>query len=467
MMRDIGAIKSHGQEIVWAYRLIDILLISLALIIFKTGYLGTWDNQYLLILSIAIVAFSIFSELLGVYNFSTYNSAKHSFTPILFSWICTIGCLLIYAFVMKSTQNYSRVVIGAWFVAVPALMSIFRLLAMQIPSQIKASSYEKKSIIIGATPAGLALAREMEDNKHLGMKLVGIFDDRSPERLPTDSLTQPLCGSINEALKLAKERNFRHVYVALPMEATRRIKEIVSYFSDSTARVYIVPDFFTFDLIQSRWRNVGRIPTLSIYDTPFYGFSTFIKRVEDIVVASIILALISPILMAVAIGVKMSSPGPIVFKQYRYGIDGKKIKVWKFRSMKAMENGAKVTQATKNDPRVTKFGAFIRRTSLDELPQFINVLQGRMSIVGPRPHAVAHNEEYRAIVDKYMLRHKVKPGITGWAQVNGFRGETDTLDKMEKRVEYDLFYIRRWSLWLDIKIIFMTVFKGFVGKTAY
>jgi putative colanic acid biosynthesis UDP-glucose lipid carrier transferase len=157
----------------------------------------------------------------------------------------------------------------------------------------------------------------------------------------------------------------------------------------------------------------------------------------------------------------------VIFKQYRYGIDGKKIKVWKFRSMKVMDNGGVVKQATKDDPRVTKFGSFIRRTSLDELPQFINVLQGRMSIVGPRPHAVAHNEEYRQIVDKYMLRHKVKPGITGWAQINGYRGETDTLDKMEKRVEYDLNYIRNWSLWLDIKIIFLTVFKGFVGKNTY
>lgn len=266
---------------------------------------------------------------------------------------------------------------------------------------------------------------------------------------------------------MAKERDFRHVYVALPMQASERIKEIIDYFSDSTARVYIVPDFFTYDLIQSRWRNVGQVPTLSVRDTPFYGLTTFVKRLEDIVVSSIILTLISPLLLAVSIGVKLSSPGPIIFKQYRYGIDGKKIKVWKFRSMKVMDNGNVVKQATKNDPRVTKFGSFIRRTSLDELPQFINVLQGRMSIVGPRPHAIAHNEEYRKIVNKYMLRHKVKPGITGWAQINGYRGETDTLYKMEKRVEYDLTYIRNWSLWLDIKIIFLTVFKGFAGKNTY
>ncbi len=465
-MRDIGAIKSHGQENILAYRLTDILLISLTLLVLKSVYLGTWEIQYILALCIALVAYSIVGELLGVYSYSTYNSAKHSLGPIIFTWFCTIAVLLTIAFMFKATQSYSRIVVGMWFAIVPVSLLGFRLLAVHLPSSIHADSYEQKSIIIGATPGGVALAREIEQNKHIGMKLVGMFDDRSTERLPNE-LPQPIRGSINDALEMAKERNFRHVYVALPMEASKRIKEIVSYFSDSTARVYIVPDFFTYDLIQSRWRNVGRIPTLSIYDTPFYGFSTFIKRVEDVIVASIILALISPILLAVAIGVKTSSPGPIIFKQYRYGMDGKKIKVWKFRSMKVMDNGATVKQATKDDPRVTKFGAFIRRTSLDELPQFINVLQGRMSIVGPRPHAVAHNEEYRSLVDKYMLRHKVKPGITGWAQVNGYRGETDTIDKMAKRVEYDLFYIRSWSLWLDIKIIFMTVFKGFIGKTAY
>tara|TARA_B100001057_G_C22565234_1_gene838924 strand:- start:208 stop:798 length:591 start_codon:yes stop_codon:yes gene_type:complete len=195
--------------------------------------------------------------------------------------------------------------------------------------------------------------------------------------------------------------------------------------------------------------------------------SRLVKRIEDIVLSTCILILISPVLLFVALGVRSSSPGPIIFKQNRYGIDGQQIKVWKFRSMTTLDNGSEVKQATKSDPRITKFGAFIRRTSLDELPQFVNVLQGRMSIVGPRPHAVAHNEQYRLIVDKYMLRHKVKPGITGWAQVNGYRGETDTIDKMEKRIEFDLTYIRNWSLGLDIKIVLMTLTKGIFSDTAY
>ncbi|GAB7200752.1 hypothetical protein OS12_21940 [Dickeya oryzae] len=192
-----------------------------------------------------------------------------------------------------------------------------------------------------------------------------------------------------------------------------------------------------------------------------------IKRLEDLVIGGVITLMISPLLLLIAIGIKLTSPGPVLFKQDRYGLSGNKIKVWKFRSMHVMENSDVVKQATKNDPRVTRFGAFLRRTSLDELPQFFNVLQGTMSIVGPRPHAVVHNEQYRQLVENYMIRHKVKPGISGLAQVNGYRGEVDTLDKMEKRVYYDITYIQSWSLWLDLKIIFRTIFKGFIGENAY
>ncbi|PIX80383.1 MAG: undecaprenyl-phosphate glucose phosphotransferase, partial [Piscirickettsiaceae bacterium CG_4_10_14_3_um_filter_44_349] len=210
------------------------------------------------------------------------------------------------------------------------------------------------------------------------------------------------------------------------------------------------------------------LPVISVYDTPLNSSTArMLKRFEDVTLSTLILILISPIMIALAIGVKLSSPGPILFKQKRYGLNGKEIKVYKFRSMTTQDNGATINQATKNDPRITKFGAFIRKTSLDELPQFINVIQGKMSIVGPRPHANAHNEQYRKLVPQYMQRHLVKPGITGWAQINGWRGETETLDKMEKRIEFDLHYINNWSLWFDIKIIILTVFKGFIDKNAY
>ncbi|MCY1359638.1 UDP-glucose:undecaprenyl-phosphate glucose-1-phosphate transferase [compost metagenome] len=237
--------------------------------------------------------------------------------------------------------------------------------------------------------------------------------------------------------------------------------------SDTTASVYIVPDVFIFELLHARSQNINGVPTISIFDSPMTGTKAIIKRMEDIVLSALILCLIAVPMFFIGAAVKLSSPGPVFFRQQRYGIDGRPIQVWKFRSMRVMENGTDVVQATRNDNRITKVGAFIRRTSLDELPQFINVLLGDMSIVGPRPHAVAHNEQYRTQIGSYMLRHKVKPGITGWAQVNGWRGETDTLDKMQKRVEHDLEYINNWSLWWDLKIVFFTVFKGFVHKNAY
>ena len=246
-----------------------------------------------------------------------------------------------------------------------------------------------------------------------------------------------------------------------------RVKKLVHQLADTTCSVLLIPDVFTFNILHSRLEEMNGVPVVPLYDTPLSGVNRLLKRAEDIVLATLILLLISPVLCCIALAVKLSSPGPVIFRQTRYGMDGKPIKVWKFRSMKVMENDKVVTQATQNDPRVTKVGNFLRRTSLDELPQFINVLTGGMSIVGPRPHAVAHNEQYRQLIEGYMLRHKVKPGITGWAQINGWRGETDTLEKMEKRVEFDLEYIREWSVWFDIKIVFLTVFKGFVNKAAY
>ena len=251
------------------------------------------------------------------------------------------------------------------------------------------------------------------------------------------------------------------------MKAENRIVELVNALSDTTASVYLVPNFFVFDLRHGKMTSLDGIPVLSLHESPFYGVDGWVKRLEDIVVASLILMIIALPMAVIAAGVKLTSPGPVLFKQRRYGLNGAVVDVWKFRSMTVCEDGDKVVQAQKGDMRITPFGAFLRRTSLDELPQFINVLQGQMSVVGPRPHSVAHNEQYRRLIRGYMLRHKVKPGITGWAQISGWRGETETLDKMEMRVKHDLEYVQNWSLWLDIKIIFLTVFKGFINKNAY
>jgi putative colanic acid biosynthesis UDP-glucose lipid carrier transferase len=251
------------------------------------------------------------------------------------------------------------------------------------------------------------------------------------------------------------------------MRAEKRIKHVLSLLSDTTASVYVVPDFFVFELLHSRWTSIGGLPAVSVFEHPFYGVDGAIKRMLDVVLGTIFLLLAALPMLAIAVAIKLTSRGPVFFRQKRYGMDGRHVHVWKFRSMTVQENGDKVTQATKNDARVTPLGAFLRKSSLDEVPQLFNVLEGSMSLVGPRPHANAHNEEYRKMIQGYMLRHKVKPGITGLAQVRGWRGETDTLYKMQKRVECDHQYIRDWSPWLDLKILFLTVFTVLSRKNAY
>jgi putative colanic acid biosynthesis UDP-glucose lipid carrier transferase len=257
------------------------------------------------------------------------------------------------------------------------------------------------------------------------------------------------------------------IYIAFPLRAEPRINELLRQLSDTTASVYLAADFFAFDLLHARWGTLGDVPIVSLRETPFYGVDGWLKRLEDLVLGSLILLIIAIPMLIIGLLVKLTSPGPALFKQRRYGLKGEVIDVIKFRSMTVTEDGANIRQATQNDPRVTKLGAFLRRTNLDELPQFLNVISGSMSIVGPRPHAVAHNELYRKKIQGYMLRHKVKPGITGWAQVNGWRGETDTLEKMEMRVEHDLDYIRNWSLLWDLQIILMTVVGSGARRNAY
>jgi putative colanic acid biosynthesis UDP-glucose lipid carrier transferase len=298
---------------------------------------------------------------------------------------------------------------------------------------------------------------------------LAFYDERDASRFSelTSQISSPFRGPVKNLVEEAKEGKVDEIYIALPLVALERIRHFLAIMSDTTVDTYIVPDFYSYSTHMSQLRSLPNLQTISIFSSPFEGVGSFIKRTEDLVLGSIIMVLISLVMLVISIGIKLTSRGPVFFKQDRYGLSGQKIKVWKFRTMRVMENSDTVKQATKGDPRVTRFGAFLRRTSLDELPQFFNVLQGSMSIVGPRPHAVIHNEQFRKQVENYMIRHKVKPGITGLAQVNGYRGEIDVLYKMEKRVQYDIEYIQNWSLWLDIKIIIKTIFKGFVGKNAY
>lgn len=351
------------------------------------------------------------------------------------------------------------------------LLTLFIITALLFFIIHKLFSYIEKNLFhpkilnvafVGRQSQGRLLARNFKKMPWIKHNIIGFYDedDQSVSGIKRK-------GNFEQLIKDAKKGLFDQIYIADSLESHKDVIHVIKKLADTTCSVMLLPDIYTFELLRSRIYTINNIPVMSIYDTPFKGLNSLVKRLEDIIGSIIILTLISPILLVIAIAIKMTSKGPILFKQDRYGVNGKIIKVWKFRSMKVMENDHQVKQATKNDPRLTKIGAFLRKTSLDELPQFFNVLVGDMSIVGPRPHAVVHNEQYRSEILGYMLRHKVKPGITGWAQINGYRGETDTLDKMEKRVQYDLEYIRHWSVSFDIKIILLTIVKGFISKTAY
>ena len=456
------------------YRMIDSALIFG--IWFLCCYLfGQEINQSCFIVGLlAAGLFTYIAESVQLYRSWRSGSFRHQVTLTATSWIGVGVLLLGLAFAIKVTEDFSRLAVGFWFTIALAALCGWRLVLRVFLRYCRVHDFNiRTAAILGLTESGLRLAKDQAKNPHYGIRVVGFYDDRITKRdISEHDIVQvnnelPRFGTSKELVERARRGEIDIVYIALPMKAQDRIASILKQLSDTTATVHLVPDFFVYNLLHSRWHQVGDSFLLSVHDTPIEGFGGWLKRLEDLVISSAILLLISPLLLLIAAAVKITSRGPVLFKQTRYGLDGSPINVWKFRSMRVQENGDKVVQATRNDTRITPLGRFLRRTSLDELPQFINVLQGHMSIVGPRPHAVAHNEAYRSVVDGYMLRHKVKPGITGWAQINGWRGETDTVDKMIKRIEFDLQYIRNWSLWLDMKIIAQTVFKGFIGKNAY
>jgi putative colanic acid biosynthesis UDP-glucose lipid carrier transferase len=462
-------IKPNTSLFLWFHRLIDLVIPFLMLwVIVEFVLMYSWAERYSILGILGSLVLVMSSQIVGIYQNWRGRPFLNSIKLILKAWLLTWAALIVIAFLYKDAENFSRLATGLWAITTPLVLISYRLLVRLLLSKYRMQGYNTRKIaIIGAGKVGLHLAETLQANKWLGYEIIGFYDDNPAikNQLPAQyTYLGEVCHSYHDA----KANKFNEIYICLPLRAEERIKKLLDKLTNTTVVVKYIPDLFTFDLLHAQWTELKGIPIISVYDTPLNNSTArTLKRLEDIIVGLLILTLISPVLMVIALLVKSTSAGPVIFKQQRYGLNGKKINIYKFRSMTTQDNGATVKQATQNDIRITPLGAFLRRTSLDELPQFINVLQGNMSIVGPRPHAVAHNEEYRNLVPKYMQRHLVKPGITGWAQVNGWRGETDTAEKMEKRVEFDLHYIKSWSLWLDIKIIVLTIFKGFVNKNAY
>lgn len=381
-------------------------------------------------------------------------------------WALLFGLLLLYGALLKTAEEYARTWVAAWFCFGLLGAVALRICVRRAASWVRARGMDvRTAVVIGANPDAQRIVDTIGDNPWMGIELRGWFATHA-DRCQLDGA--PLVGTLDQLGGYVESRHIDQVWIALPMREQAKISFVLSQLRHATADIKFVPDLFGLQLLNHSSGQVAGLPVLNLRSSPFDGNARVIKALQDRLLAGLIVLMIAPLLLALAIGVKLSSPGPVLFRQMRHGLGGKPIEVWKFRSMRVhQEHEGRVTQATRGDPRITRFGAFLRSSSLDELPQFLNVLQGTMSIVGPRPHALAHNEQFKGLVQSYMQRHMVKPGITGWAQVNGLRGETDTLEKMARRVEYDLYYLQNWSLALDLRIIAMTAFKGFVGRNAY
>ncbi|SEL66755.1 undecaprenyl-phosphate glucose phosphotransferase [Nitrosovibrio tenuis] len=445
--------------------ILDPAMLTLSLWLVSAGIEGQPLPPYLIL---GVIVFSITFPGASRLQFSI----KRLVFDVLYSWFWVALLLFFLGFATGYIAEFSSHALMTWLWAAP-MSQIGAHLALRAaaPYLLMLQGPAQRAIIVGMNEQGIALASRIHGTRYSRIELSGFFDDRSQDRLH-EAATQEtqhgqLLGRLRELPHFVKENRIQFIYLSLPMASQPRILHVLDELKDTTASIYFVPDMFITDLIQGRSGTVCGMPVISVCESPFTGSNGFIKRASDIILSLLILTLIAPLLLLIAIAIKMNSPGPIIFKQRRYGLDGEEILVYKFRSMRVCEDGETIRQAQKGDSRITPIGAFLRQNSLDELPQFVNVLQGRMSIVGPRPHAVAHNEIYRNLIKGYMIRHKVKPGITGWAQVNGYRGETRTLDKMQARIDHDLDYLRNWSLRLDLHIILKTILVVLKDRAAY
>lgn len=455
--------NANASLISMVQRFSDIVLIFASLYAICLLNNVDFEIRYLLFSLIVLVIFQMVGGITDFYRSWRGVKISAELKLILKNWFLSYVLALGIISLFHDFDLNIRVA-AIWFIVVTIGFVLCRSLIRVGAGILRRLGYNTRRVaVVGSLPAGINLLKSFAEEPWMGFIVLGYYNSE-----PLTSVSDiNFCGNFDKLIIDARDGKIDRIYIAMNMQEEAKIKKIVQKLTDTTCSVLLIPDIFTFNILQARTEEINGVPVVPLFDTPLSGINMIFKRLEDIIVSTVILLLISPVLLIISVAVKFSSPGPVLFRQLRYGMDGKPIRVWKFRSMRVMENDENVVQATKNDIRVTKVGKFLRSTSLDELPQFFNVWCGQMSVVGPRPHAVAHNEQYRALIQGYMLRHKVKPGITGLAQINGWRGETDTLEKMEKRIEYDLLYIRGWSIWLDLKIIFLTVFKGFINKSAY
>lgn len=423
-------------------------------------YLNSWilSGQYSLVVGISLLLTALLFPQFHLYKAWRGASLLGEIRTVTLAWFTVLFFLFAFAFATKMGATFSRGWVSLWTLLGWSGLASGRMVLSFVLKWCRSHGFNQRRIVMVSTSKlGREVAERFLSSPWLGFHIAGFFCT-APKQFDDFSPRFPVVGSLEEAVPFVEREGIEQVWVVIPLREENSVKKLMHELRYSTADIYFVPDIFSFQLLNHSISEVAGFPVLNLSTTPMMGINRLVKALEDSILAFFILLLVSPLMFIIAMGVKLSSPGPVIFKQKRHGLNGELITVYKFRTMRIhREEKGKMTQASRSDPRITPFGAFLRRSSLDELPQFINVLQGRMSIVGPRPHAVEHNDQYKRLINDYVRRHKVKPGITGWAQINGWRGETDTVEKMKKRIEYDLCYIKNWSLWFDIVILLRTV----------
>ncbi|MGK5091515.1 undecaprenyl-phosphate glucose phosphotransferase [Deltaproteobacteria bacterium TL4] len=431
------------------------------------SYLIRFENWYIAQKYIYVMIIASLLTALVFPSFSLYQSKRGAYLwkelrLVSLAWTSIFASLTALAFITQKGDYYSRQWFILWFLFGEGMLLFYRTALRQFQQWLRKKGYNFRTVIIvGAGDLGKKVVQQLQEMPWTGLRVIAFFDD-NPLLQRKRIHGVRVRGTLNDIDHFLKHCKANQLWLTLPLRSEKRIKALMQELRHYSLEIRLVPDIFTFQLLNHSITEVAEMPVINLSASPISGWNIILKAVEDRILAGLFLLLTSPLMLLIALGIKITSPGPVFFRQLRHGWNGATIEVFKFRTMEVQEHN-EFKQATVNDPRVTPFGRFLRGTSLDELPQFINVFQGKMSIVGPRPHPLPLNEQFKELINQYMLRHKVKPGITGWAQVNGWRGETDTLEKMKKRIEHDLYYIRNWSLWLDFKIIVMTLYKGFIN----
>jgi putative colanic acid biosynthesis UDP-glucose lipid carrier transferase len=430
------------------------------------------QSEVMLVTFLSIGLFYSTYSMAGMYKAWRGIRMRAEFQKAVACWMFIVAGASIFMFLTKSAEVVSRLWFGWGVVIAFVCVCTFRFAVRLALAWARRKGLNFRSVIfIGADRTSSDVIRRLNAHRWVGLNPVAIFDDE-PAVVGRSIEDVPVNGAINEVYDYIEARRKQdnpidQVWISMNERSEMMINDLLLKLEDTSVDVRLIPNFYGLQLSSGMIDEVADIPVVNLSKVRKDNVSESVKSVLDLVVALMVVVLLSPLFLIISLLIMRESPGGAIFKQRRYGVDGKEINVWKFRTMRVAERSDVVVQATRDDARVTKLGKFLRRTSLDELPQFFNVLSGKMSVVGPRPHAVSHNEEYRQKIHGYMGRHKIKPGITGWAQVNGWRGETDTLHKMETRLKYDIEYINNWSLWLDIKIILLTIVRGFTHKNAY